>query len=110
MAHEDAQQDGGWKSEISHFFKRLYPVLRQSRIFCSVEIALQLLSKGTGPISPFVFDEDPMKSLFKIGQVHLEDVKTIVMRVTKAEPLMPEVMEVSATPLSPSIERRMVTW
>lgn len=68
---------------------------------------LQLLSKGTGPISPFLFDEDPMKSLFKVGQVHLEDVKAIVMRVTKAEPLMPEVMEVPATPFSPFTKRRM---
>ncbi len=80
-------------SEISHFFKRLYPAFRQSRIFCTLEKAVQLLSKGTDPISPFLFDEDPMKSLFKIEQIHLEDVKAIVMRVTRAEAPMAEVME-----------------
>jgi hypothetical protein len=89
------------KVKYPTFSKRLYPALRQSRIFCTLEKAVQLISKGTGPIWPFVFDEDPTKSLFKIGQVHLEDVKAIVMRVTKAEPLMPEVMEVPATPFSP---------
>lgn len=93
LDHEDAQQDGGWISEISHFFKRLYPAFRQFRIFCTLEKAVQPISKGTGLISTFVFDEDPMKSLFKIEQVHLEDVMTIVMRVTKAEPPMPEAME-----------------
>jgi hypothetical protein len=87
------------KVKYPTFSKRLYPALRQSRIFCTLEKAVQLISKGTGPIWPFVFDEDPTKSLFKIG--HLEDVKAIVMRVTKAEPLMPEVMEVPATPFSP---------
>ena len=92
LNREDVQRDGGWISEISHFFKRLYPALRQSRIFCSLEKAVQLISKGTGPIWPFVFDVDPTKSLFKIEQVHLEDVKTIVMRVTIAEPPMPEAM------------------
>lgn len=61
------------KVKYPTFSKRLYPVLRQSRVFRTLEKALQLLSKGTGPISPFLLDEDPMKSLFKIRQVHLED-------------------------------------
>lgn len=59
--------------------------------FCIHEKAVQLISKGTGLISTFIFDEDPMKSLFKIDQIHLEDVKTVIARVANSETTMPEV-------------------
>jgi len=65
----------------------------QSRVFRTHAKTAQLISKGTGLFSTFVFDEEPMKSLFKIDQIHLEDVKTVIARLADSEPTMPEVVE-----------------
>jgi hypothetical protein len=85
--------DSSWMSDISQFLAAYTQIFHQTRIFCTHEKAVQLISKGTGLISTFVFDEDPMKSLFKIDQIHLEDVKTVIARLADSEPTMPEVVE-----------------
>jgi hypothetical protein len=93
LEHEDVLSDSSWMSDISQFLAAYTQIFHQTRIFCTHEKAVQLISKDTGLISTFVFDEDPMKSLFKIDQIHLEDVKTVIERVAESDASMPEVVE-----------------
>lgn len=88
LQHPEVNQDTIWTSAIEDYLEAYISIHQQTRVFCTHEKALHLIDNGTSRIDTFVFDEDPMRSLFKIDQIALEDVQATIAHL-KSLPEIP---------------------
>ncbi len=78
---EEVIADSTWASQIESYLSAYTDVHKQSRVFCTHEKAVRLIQSKNGLLHTFVFDEDPMKSLFNIDAIKLADVESVIKRL-----------------------------
>jgi len=83
--YEEVIADSAWASQIENYLTAYTDVHKQSRVFCTHEKAVRLIQAKNGLLHTFVFDEDPMKSLFNIDAIKLADVESVIKRLISSK-------------------------
>jgi hypothetical protein len=81
LKHPEVKADSEWENEIQAYLEAYREIFSKTRIFCTHEKALQIIERGSKLIHTFIFDEDPMKSIFKITEVRLQDIQKVLDRL-----------------------------
>jgi hypothetical protein len=92
LLHEEVSLDPELTQSIQSYLDAYRAIYNQTRIFCTHEKAVRLIEGRHGGIDTYVFDEDPIKTLFKINQVNLTDVKAVIERLKNSDTPMPQVL------------------
>ncbi len=92
LQHPEVNKDSDWSSTIEDYLEAYTSIHQQTRVFCTHEKALHLIENGTSRIDTFVFDEDPMRSLFTIDQIHLKDIEVTIAHLRSLPDVPSEVV------------------
>lgn len=92
LQHPEVNKDTAWSRAIEDYLEAYTSIHLQTRVFCTHEKALHLIDNGTSRIDTFVFDEDPMRSLFTIDQIHLKDVEVTIAHLKSLPEIPTEVV------------------
>lgn len=93
LESREVQASSEWVCAIEGYLEAYRGIHGQSRIFCTHEKAVRLMNGGNSRIKTWIFDEDPMQCLFKIGQIALTDIESTIGQFKNAPGVPQKVVE-----------------